>query len=870
QPPLLTATVTKTDILCSGINTGTITAAGSGGSAPYTYSLDGSPFSTLGSFTGLAAGSHALIVRDANMCTFPQNITILQPTILTGSAAVTSAIPCSGGIATVTLTGSGGSAPLSYTFNGVTNLTGIFSGIPAGSGYLWSITDANNCGPVTGTLNVMQSQAITGSASVTSAILCSGGTATVTVTGSGGVAPLFYTFNGMSNGTGIFSGIPAGTSYIWSITDINGCGPLTGTLDVAEPSVITGSASVTAPVLCNGGTATITITGGGGTPPLSYTFNGVTNSTGIFSGIPAGTGYIWSITDINNCGSLSDILDVTEPVQITGSAAVTAPVLCAGGTATVTVTASGGTLPLSYTFNGVTNATGIFGGIVAGTHAWSVTDVNLCTPATGTLDVTESGALTGTITAQTNVSTYGGNDGSVTVAGSGGTPPYQYRLGSGPYQPAGTFTSLTAGSYIVTVQDNNLCTFDVPVTITQPPGPLTGAIVSQSEALCFGGNTGSVTVTGIEGVLPYEYRLNGGPWQSSGTFGSLVAGPYTITIRDAIMDTYTVPVTIIEPPELTVSTTQVDVLCFGSATGSATAVPSGGVEPYTWSWNTLPVQTTATATGLSAATYTVTVTDANGCTTNASVTITQPAGSMVITMMQVNITCSGSSDGSADAAVTGGTAPYTFSWDTSPVQTTPGISDLAAGTYTVTITDFIGCTKTGTVTITEPQPLSLEGVPGNAKCPDSNEGTIDLTITGGTSPYTVIWSDGNTNAGRTGLLPGTYSVVVTDQNGCAASLDVTVGFDGTFECVSFPKVITPNGDGKNDTWIIKNIDLYPDAEIRIFTRWGKLIFRTKNPLANPWDGTFDNGTKVPTDSYHYILYLNDGSEPRSGVISVIR
>jgi gliding motility-associated-like protein len=113
-------------------------------------------------------------------------------------------------------------------------------------------------------------------------------------------------------------------------------------------------------------------------------------------------------------------------------------------------------------------------------------------------------------------------------------------------------------------------------------------------------------------------------------------------------------------------------------------------------------------------------------------------------------------------------------------------------------------------------------------------------------------------------------VVVTDENGCAAPLDVTVGFDGSFDCVSFPKVITPNGDGKNDTWIIRNIDLYPDAEILIFTRWGKLIFRTKNPLANPWDGTFDNGKKVPTDSYHYILYLNDGSEPRSGVISVIR
>ncbi len=228
QPPVLTATVTKTDVTCNGESTGSITATGSGGTAPITYSLDSGPYISSGLFSNLPAGPHSLVVRDANLCTYTQNISISQPPALTGSASVTASIPCNGGTATVTLTGGGGTTPLSYTFNGITNATGIFIGIPAGTGYAWSITDANNCGPVTGTLNVTEPAIITGSASVSTAIACNGGTAAITLTGAGGTAPLSYTFNGVTNATGIFTGIAAGTGYAWSITDVNSCSPATG------------------------------------------------------------------------------------------------------------------------------------------------------------------------------------------------------------------------------------------------------------------------------------------------------------------------------------------------------------------------------------------------------------------------------------------------------------------------------------------------------------------------------------------------------------------------------------------------------------------------------------------------------------------
>jgi gliding motility-associated-like protein len=165
--------------------------------------------------------------------------------------------------------------------------------------------------------------------------------------------------------------------------------------------------------------------------------------------------------------------------------------------------------------------------------------------------------------------------------------------------------------------------------------------------------------------------------------------------------------------------------------------------------------------------------------------------------------------------------------------------------------------------------ISIESAKVDATCPDAADGSITLTLTGGTQPYNVIWSDGITTFSRQNINTGTYSVVVTDQNGCAKSLDVVIGLTGTGTCIEIPDIITPNNDGYNDTWKIKNIDMFPNAEVFVFTRWGKLVFNSKNLSANPWNGTF-KGKLLPTDSYHYILHLNDGSKVRTGVISIIR
>ncbi len=420
--------------------------------------------------------------------------------------------------------------------------------------------------------------------------------------------------------------------------------------------------------------------------------------------------------------------------------------------------------------------------------------------------------------------------------------------------------------------NTNTCGFTVTISI---PAPLSGSLVSQIDVLCYDGNNGSITVTGVGGSTPYEYSLNSGPYQPSGTFNSLTAGAYIVTVRDVLLNTFDVPVSISGPAAaLTVNIVPTDVLCNGGSTGTATATATGGTGPYNYSWNTTPVQTGPAATGLTAGTYTVTITDANSCPATGNVTITQPEA-LAVTTTQTNVLCNAGADGTATAIPAGGTGPYTYSWNTSPAQTGVTATGLAAGNYSVTVTDANSCSTSGNVSITEPAILSLDPVPTDAGCPDSDDGSITLDITGGTAPYSVIWGDPVTDPvttpNRTSLLPGTYSVIVADANGCPAGASAEVKYTGSFGCLEIPDIITPDpADMHNDEWIIRNIDIYPNAEVLIYTRWGKLIYQTKNISANPWNGRYSNGRLVPTDSYHYILYLGDGSKPRSGVISVIR
>ncbi len=857
----------QTNVLCFGGSTGSVTLAGSGGTTPYTYNIDGGSFRASGTFIGLAAGPHAAIVRDKNLCTFAVPVTITQPaSAVDGSITSQTNVNCFGAsTGSVTAAGSGGTPPYTYGIDGgAYQASGTFNNLAAGNHNV-SVRDNNLCTKNIAVVITQPAAALSVTTSKTDALCFGGSSGTATATAAGGTPPYTYSWNTVPAQTGTTAtGLPAG-SYTVTVADSRAC-IASGSVIVSQPaSPVSGAVSITG-VKCNGGSdGAIDLTVLNGQAPETYLWsNGAVTQD--LTGLTAGT-YSVLITDANGCtGNASGI--VGEPAAISGVITVT-DVACFGSTTgSCDLTVTGGASPFTFLWsNG--SLTEDLADVPAGNYTVTITDSNLCTGVASAVVTQPASALSGSVISQTNVTVYGGSDGSVTVAGSGGTGPYMYRLAPGGFQTSETFISLSAGSYTVTVRDTAMCTYDVPVTITQPWIPLELIIDSVRNVLCAGNNTGVISVRGWGGTSPYTYSLNGGMPQASGIFESLVAGNYLLHVADAASEVFDTLFIITEPPVLSLTVTGVDNVCYAGTAGTTTAAVNGGTGPYIYSWNTSPVQATQTATGLSAGLYSVSVTDSNGCMISGSVTIGQPASEMTLSITKTDVRCQGGSDGSATALPSNGTSPYSYSWSTSPVQTTDSAGGLAAGSYEVTVTDSNGCTVMGSVVITEPRGMEVSETVTPASCPESTDGSIVLNVTGGAQPYLYEWDDHTTTRDRTGVGPGNYSVTITDNDLCTTTAAFTVDFTGSFGCVVIPEIITPNNDGYNDEWRIKNIELYPEAEISVYNRWGKLVFRTTNISANPWDGTVD-GKLVPTDSYHYILRLNDGSAPKSGVISVIR
>ncbi|MTD72444.1 choice-of-anchor Q domain-containing protein, partial [Flavobacterium sp. LC2016-13] len=305
--------------------------------------------------------------------------------------------------------------------------------------------------------------------------------------------------------------------------------------------------------------------------------------------------------------------------------------------------------------------------------------------------------------------------------------------------------------------------------------PLVTSAGAQTNLSCNGDNNGSATVNVTGGTVSYSYSWNTNPVQTTATASNLKAGTYIVTVKDALNTIKTQSFTITEPTALTVTPTQTDVACNGSATGSATVSVSGGTGSYTYSWNTTPVQTSATATTLSAGNYIVTITDANNCSTTQSFTITEPTA-LTVTPTQTDVACNGFATGSATVNVSGGTGSYSYSWNTTPVQTSATATTLAAGNYIVTIKDANNCSITQSFTITEPTALIVTPTQTDVACNGSATGSVTVSVSGGTGSYTYSWNTTpvQTSATATALAAGNYIVTIKDANNCSTTQSFTI------------------------------------------------------------------------------------------------
>jgi len=757
QPTVLQLSTTQVNVKCNGAATGQIDLTVTGGTAPYTYQWNNS--ATTQDVTGLTAATYTVTVIDKNGCQKSTQVTITQPPALVSSKAVTNVNCYNENTGAIDLTVTGGTEPYTYVWDSGQTSQDIIS-LKAGT-YRVTITDANGC-VKRDSATVTQAPSFFIFGSQTNVKCFGEATGSITLDAVDGATPP-YTYL-WSNGatTRNLTNLVAG-EYTVTVTDANGC-TVKGSNQISQPAELVvgvNSNDVTCP---NGSSGTLISSVSGGVKPYRYEWKNASNAviatTPNVYGLPVGS-YTLTVIDSNNCVKQTASTTISQPPSLSAQYETT-PVSCSNGNnGTITVNASGGTGTLTYTWSdGGTGATRT--GLVAGKYSVEISDANGCKITVSDIEITQPSVLAAS---GVGIATkcYQGADGRIDLTVTGGTQPYTFGWsnGSSIEDPQ----NLAAGTYNVTVQDNKGCTVTTSVTVSEPT-PLDVTIVPLN-ATCAGSSTGQANLTVTGGTGPYTYL-----WSTNATtedVTGLAAGVYTVNITDANGCKTNGQTTIAQPDSLKASATTQRVSCYNGNDGKVDLTVQGGTSPYTYLWSS--GATSQDLTGVNAGLYSVVVKDANQCETTLSVTVTQP-DSLHLSFTKTDAQCRSKNDGKISVSVTGGVAPYQYAWSNG--ATTAQLQNLEAGSYTVTVTDSNLCQKQLTITVAEPDSLKIETLLTAVKCYGGTDGKIDVSVFGGTQPYTYAWSNGATSQDILATKAGNYTVTVTDAQGCEKGVNVTL------------------------------------------------------------------------------------------------
>lgn len=765
-------------ISCNGGNDGQLTASVNGGTPPLTYEWSHNPALTANIATGLAANSYTVTVTDLNGCLDTQTVILSEPDAIIIDLDSTP-ILCNGDMNSSIWVQSvtGGTAPYLFSWSGGTVNNDTTSNLGAGT-YIVTVTDANSC-------SVVDSLTLTAPAALSTIMTdivntdcdaSANGTATVVPTGGTTTHSDFnysWSHNMMLNDS-VATGLASGTYYV-TVTDDNGCSIIDSVSINAVKTIVITADSLDAQ--CNGensGMAWVTATTQGGTANIPYSYAWShdpmeVNDTAM--NLVAGT-YFVTVTDALGCFAI-DTINISEPDTLIATIQGINNVSCIGDmTGSATINATGGVMPYTYAWSGSASTTASLSNVGAGTYIATVTDANGCTD-TIAINIGTNSNLMVTQIDTTPLVCAGNMNGGFMVTYSGGVLPYTYAWSTNPTNDTtNAITGIGTGTYYLTVTDNIGCTRIDTLTLTAP-SPITGTM-SASNLICSDDQNGEVSISVVGGTMPYTYT-----WSASGvnndTITGLTAGIYMVTVTDANGCTYMDSATVTAPDAINIDLAITPVSCLGGSNGTAIATVTGGTGAYTYLWDSL--QTGQTASQLIAGQHTLIVTDQAGCQVTETFIVNQVPTMTPSNVGSQPVSCFGGTDGTAYIAVNGGTEPYSYVWNTTPQQTTDTAVGLSQGTYQVFVTDANGCALAPiSITVNEPTQLVIDTViTSDPLCHNSADGSVTVIPMGGTPSYNYSWSGSNsvTNTDND-LTAGSYTVTVTDANGCQRTAQATL------------------------------------------------------------------------------------------------
>lgn len=531
------------------------------------------------------------------------------------------------------------------------------------------------------------------------------------------------------------------------------------------------------------------------------------------------------------------------------------------GTASISIIGSNGPYVIEW-FNGA--STNAISNLAKGTYFVKVTDNSGC--FSNYFVTIEQPIVISHYIITNHVKCNGKPDGSLDLVVSGGVVPYTY-VWTPTNENSQDISNLTAQKYKVTITDGNNCTAYDSTTLTEPP--LLESSFVKAEVKCNGGSDGEINLTVFGGTPVYDYV-----WSNGATLEDvydLPAGMYTVNITDDNNCLLVNDIEITEPLPITTSFVVTDVECYGGTDGSIDMTVNGGVVPYSFIWSTPEIvlgDITEDLMNVPKNTYYIQVTDKNNCYRIDSAKINQAV--LLITNIDATyVTCFDSSNGAADLTVTGGVLPYSYLWNNG--ATSEDITNIKAGIYSVTIADMKGCTGVASIDIVQPKDLNLGFDIKEVSCKDNKDGSVTLYASGATAPYQYLWSNGSDAKDISNLVGSNYTVSILDQQNCpySATVFVPTNLRDCIDLISIASGFSPNGDGINDDWIIRNSELYSNLDIKVVNRWGEVVFSAAGGYVIPWDGKH-KGVDLGSTTYYYVINLGNGDAPFAGSVTIVR